>query len=88
MDYKYLEHIALEEITSIYCYKILLLLITKEYTQAQLSKILNLKTQNTSKYVKELENINLIEVSKIEGRNKFFKAVTNLENIPGEKKCL
>lgn len=77
---KYLEYIALLEFTSIYCYKIILLLQTKQYTQAQLSKILKLQPQNTSKYVKELEKLNLIKVSKIEGRNKFFEAV-NCEDI-------
>ncbi|HEY5587391.1 MAG TPA: hypothetical protein VIK86_00385, partial [Candidatus Paceibacterota bacterium] len=70
---------ALCHLTSIYSLKILILLNTKPYTQAQLSNIFNLQKQNTSKYIKELLSINLIEVDRIEGKNKFFKPITPLK---------
>ncbi len=82
MNLEYLQHIALAELSSTYSYKILLLLLTKEYTQSQLCSILNIKKQNILKYVKELEHLNLIEVDRIEGRNKFYKAITDLEKLP------
>ncbi|HBJ2623689.1 winged helix-turn-helix transcriptional regulator (plasmid) [Clostridium botulinum] len=82
MNLEYLQHIALAELSSTYSYKILLLLLTKEYTQSQLCSILNIKKQNILKYIKELEHLNLIEVDRIEGRNKFYKAITDLEKLP------
>jgi DNA-binding MarR family transcriptional regulator len=90
MDIKYLQYLASIELSSVYCYRIILLLIIKAQTQAQLAAILNVKTQNILKYVKELESLNLIEVDRTEGRNKFLRAVTNLEKlnelIPGQTK--
>lgn len=81
MNNKYVEYIANIDITSVYGYKILLLLNTKSYTQAQLSTMLNLQKQNTSKYVRELAEMGLIEVDRIEGKNKFFRAVTSIEKL-------
>ena len=92
MNIEYLQYIAKVELSSVQCYKILLLLLTKEYTQAQLSKELGMKSQNTLKYVKELEAAKLIEVDRIEGRNKFYRAVQDVkklkELIPGQTKLI
>lgn len=87
---KYYEHIAVANIKSLYSYRILLLLLAEEYTQAQLSELLKLQKQNTAKYVKELLDLNLIEVTRVEGRNKFFRAITDMKKlsavIPGQIK--
>ncbi|MDT8718281.1 transcriptional regulator [Clostridium sp. 19966] len=85
-----LKHLAMMDMQSIYCYKIYLLLLEDTYTQSQVSEALAIKRQNAIKYFKELENLNLIYVDRIEGRNKFYKAETNLAKIqstlPGQTK--
>ena len=89
MENKYIEYIALQDLTT-YHYKILLLLNVKSYSQTQLAELLNIKKQNAYEYVKKLEALNLVEVKKIEGRNKFYKAITNVERIqnfiPGQQR--
>lgn len=83
-----LQSIALLKLSSIQCYRILCLLSTGEYTQAQICSILDISDRsNLNKYVKELENLNLLEITKIEGKNKFLKAVDLdkiKELIPGQ----
>ncbi|MBQ1392432.1 MAG: MarR family transcriptional regulator, partial [Lachnospiraceae bacterium] len=44
-------------------------------TQAQIADFLQIKKQNINKYVVELTKMGLLEVDRIEGRNKFLKAV-------------
>jgi DNA-binding transcriptional regulator GbsR (MarR family) len=78
---KYLEHIAQVDLSSGYCYKILLMLLVKEYTQSQISELLQMQKQNVSKYFKELEQNNLIFLSRAEGKNKFFKAATDIKTL-------
>lgn len=87
---QHLKTIALLKLSSVQCYRILLLLLDKEYTQAQISSLLEIPDRaNVNKYVKELENFHLIEVARIEGKNKYLK-IANLdklqENIPGQIK--
>lgn len=78
MNNVYFEKLVSIELSSVQCYRILLLLLMKSYTQSQLSIKLNVKSQNILKYVKELEAANLIEIDRIEGRNKFYKAVKDI----------
>ncbi len=78
MNNVYFEKLVSIELSSVQCYRILLLLLIKSYTQSQLSIKLNVKSQNILKYVKELEAANLIEIDRIEGRNKFYKAVKDI----------
>ena len=89
MDKKYLEFLAKSDLTT-YGYKILLMLNIKPQNQAQLADELGILRQNVNRCVKDLEARNLIEVDRIEGRNKFYKAVTNLKVlsdwIPGQIK--
>ena len=80
MNSKYLECLATMELTT-YHYKILLLLNIKAFTQSQISTALDIQRQNTNKYFKELEACNLIEIDRTEGRNTFYKAVTNTRSI-------
>lgn len=88
-ELEYLQYLALADLTT-YHYKILLLLNEKVRNQAQLAEILDIQKQNAYKYIKWLERMNLVKVDRIEGRNKFYKAVTDLERIqqalPGQTK--
>lgn len=83
LDSKYIEHVAALEIKSVYSYRIFLMLLVKEYTQAQLTELLGLKKQSTFKYVQELLSLKLIEETRTEGRNKFLGAVTDMKRLSG-----
>ena len=88
-EIEYLIYIATLELNA-YDYKVLLLLLEKTYNQAMLADTLRTKRQSIHKCVKELEAKTLIEVDRMEGRNKFYKVVTDLEKlnlmIPGQTK--
>ncbi|OPX42453.1 sugar-specific transcriptional regulator TrmB [Ruminiclostridium hungatei] len=89
MDKKYMECIATMDLST-YNYKILLFLNIQSYTQSQIANMLGLQRQNVNKYFKELEAYGLVSVEKTEGRNTFYKAVTNLrlikQNVKGQLK--
>lgn len=91
MEKDYIQYLALSDLTT-YHYKILLLLNVKPQNQAQLAEILNIQKQNVYKYVKELQAMNLIEVDRVEGRNKFYKAENNPQKIheliPGQTRLV
>lgn len=76
----YLIYIATLDLNA-YEYKILLLLMEKTNNQATLSNILNTNRQYIYKCAKELEIKGLIEVDREEGRNKFYRAVTDLKKL-------
>lgn len=57
-----------------YHYKILMLLTVQPMTQSQIADTLKVKRQNINRYVSELLKYGLLEVDKIEGKNKFIKA--------------
>ncbi|MGG5463518.1 MarR family transcriptional regulator [Clostridium sp. B9] len=89
MEKKYLEHIvSLEELKANH-YRVLLLLNTDKFTQAEISRKLNIKKQNVNRIFKTLIEYGLIEEVETIGRNKYFKAIDpkkiNL-NIPGQLK--
>lgn len=89
MEKKYLEHIvSLEELKANH-YRVLLLLNTDKFTQAEISRKLNIKKQNVNRIFKTLIEHGLIEEVETIGRNKYFKA-TDLKkinlNIPGQLK--
>lgn len=92
LDEKYLQYIAMVELSSVHCYKIIMLLLVKSYTQAQLASILDMKVQNVARYAKELKTKGMIEIERVEGRNIFYRAVTDTkklqELIPGQTKLL
>ena len=58
-----------------YHYKVLLLLITANYTQADVRKLLNLKKQNINRVFRDLEKLGLIEVKETKGANKYYRLV-------------
>lgn len=92
MEKKYLEHIAIKEELKTYHYKVLMLLITDSFTQSEVSNLLDVKKQNINKIFKELLDMGLIENCETIGRNKYFKAITDIKkinsNIPGQIKFI
>lgn len=73
----YLTALSTADFTT-YHYKILLLLAVQPMTQAQIADFLQTKKQNINKYVSELLKYGLLEVDRIEGKNKFIKAINAL----------
>lgn len=91
MDKKYFEHIANSEELGKYHYKVLLLLITDNYTQADIRKLLNLKKQNVNRVFRDLEKLGLIEVKETKGANKYYRLVDVKRlklNIVGQMKII
>lgn len=92
MNEEYIRHLVKADLSSAYSFKILLLLNLKPYTQAQICVELGMHKGNLTRYIRELERLNLIEVDRIEGRNKFYKATTDMKKIhevvPGQTKLL
>lgn len=70
----YLTALSTADLTT-YHYKVLLLLAVQPMTQTQIADFLQTKKQNINKYVSELLKYGLLEVDRIEGKNKFLKAV-------------
>ncbi|MGL6174978.1 MAG: helix-turn-helix domain-containing protein [Cellulosilyticaceae bacterium] len=85
----YLEFIALQDFTT-YHYKALLILMYKPKTQSMICEKLGIQKQQINKVFKHLEGLGFIEVERVEGRNKFYKVVTDQERInsiiPGQTK--
>ncbi|MEG2338160.1 MAG: helix-turn-helix domain-containing protein [Clostridium sp.] len=86
---QYLGYIALKELTT-YHYKTLLILVDKPQTQSMICDILGVHKQNLNKIMRELEQLGFVEVDRVEGRNKFYKAVLDLDRLqntlPGQTK--
>lgn len=91
MDKKYFEHIANIKELGKYHYRVLLLLITDNYTQSDIRKLLNLKKQNVNRVFRDLEKLGLIEIKEIKGSNKYYRLVDVKRlklNIIGQMKIL
>ncbi|MGU8436595.1 winged helix-turn-helix domain-containing protein [Clostridium perfringens] len=91
MDKKYFEHIANIKELGKYHYKILLLLMVGDYSQSDISKLLDIKKQNVNRVFKDLENLGLIEIKEKIGSNKYYKLVdikTLKINIIGQIKMI
>ena len=76
----YLELLADGNFTT-YHYKVLCLLMTGTFTQAQLATRLGVKSQNIHRCVKELIEQGFVVVDRTEGRNVFLKAETSVGKI-------
>ena len=74
----YLTTLSRADLTT-YHYKILMLLAVHEMTQTQIADFLQTQKQNVNKYVSDLIKLNLLEVARIEGKNKFLKATNTFE---------
>lgn len=68
-----------------YHYKLWLLFATEPLTQAQAAEKLGVKKQNINRHTSDLAKLGLITVDRIEGKNKFFTAVTALPK--GDVQC-
>ncbi len=91
MDKKYFEHIANIKELGKYHYKILLLLMVGDYSQSDISKLLDIKKQNVNRVFKDLEKLGLIEVKEKIGSNKYYRLVdikTLKINIIGQIKMI
>lgn len=80
MDKKYLLYIANQDLTATE-YKILLVLLTNTCTATQVSKQLGIISQNKDKYFKKLIGKRLIEVSHVDGRNKYYRSVIDMKKL-------
>lgn len=81
MNKKLIEYVALEPSLKGSHYKILLLLSIRPCNQSFISSSLGIKKQNINKCFKELLDFGLIEVDRIEGRNKFYKVISDVSKI-------
>lgn len=90
MKVEYIEYLSGLEISG-QAFRILLALNIKEYTQSQIREKLNIQDKaQVNKLFKDLSYRGLIEITKIEGRNKFYRAITNTKrlkvNIAGQQR--
>lgn len=89
MNKDYCLYLASQDLNST-DYKILLLLTNGVYTQVQIAQMLGMQRQNIHPSMKKLESMHLVQVDRIEGKNKFFKSITNADvlknHIPGQTK--
>ena len=90
MKVEYIEYLTSLDISG-QAFRVLLALNIKEYTQSQIQEKLNIQDKSqVNKLFKELDHRGLIEISKIEGRNKFYRAITNVKrlrvNIAGQQR--
>ena len=76
----YLEYIALQDLKT-YHYKTLLMLLKCPLTQSMISNRLEIRKQNMNKITGDLERLGYIEVDRVEGRNKFYKIITDIEKL-------
>lgn len=76
----YLEHIALQNLKT-YHYKTLLLLLKSPLTQSMIGDRLGVRRQNINKITRGLEQLGYIEVDRIEGKNKFYRVVTDMKRL-------
>lgn len=90
MKTEYIDYLTTLDISG-QSFRILLALNIKEHTQTQIQEKLNIQDKaQVNKLFKDLSNRGLIEISKVEGRNKFYKAVKDVKrpriNIPGQQR--
>ena len=69
--------LATAELTT-YHYKLWLLYATEPMTQAQAAARLGVKKQNVNRHTSDLMRLGLIKVDRVEGKNKFLVAVTDI----------
>lgn len=91
MKNEYIKYLATLDLSGL-GFRVLMLLITQSYTQSSISILLNKDRQIINKIFKNLKYYGLIEIVKKEGKNEFYKAVTDVKklktNIPGQIKLI
>lgn len=85
----YIKHLSTVNMSGL-CFRILMLLNIQCYTQSAVAILLNTDRQAINKAFTKMEGNGLIELTSIEGKNKFYSAVTDPKklktNIPGQTK--
>ena len=81
---EWLAQLATSNFATAYHYRVLLTLLTGTFTQTQISLKLGLKRQNVHRCVKDLEEHGYITVVRIEGRNKYITANTDVKALSNE----
>lgn len=76
MDYRKLA--LLKGLNSPYDYKIILLLMEKSYTLTMLANQLSADRTNLYKHVKKLQELQLITIDRVEGKNKFYRLLEEI----------
>lgn len=90
MKVEYIDYLTTLDISG-QAFKVLLALNIKEHTQSQIQEKFNIQDKaQVNKLFKYLSYRGLIEISRVEGRNKFYRAITNIKrlkvNIPGQQR--
>lgn len=89
MDKRYYSYLANMQLKATE-YRIVLVLLTRPYTAAQLVKETGIAKGNTTRYIKKLKSLGLIEIDRIEGSNRYYKAVCDMKKLmelmPGQIK--
>lgn len=91
MDKRYFEHIANIKELGKYHYKVLLLLMSGDYSQSDIGKLLDIKKQNINRVFRELEKLGLIEEKDRVGSIKYYRLVdvrTLKINVVGQIKMI
>lgn len=87
MKERYIRHLTTINISGL-CFRVLMLLVLENSTQGHVAKTLDKDRQAINKVFIELEKNGLVELMKIEGKNKFYRAITDIKrlktNIPGQ----
>ncbi|SDO75859.1 MarR family transcriptional regulator [Clostridium gasigenes] len=91
MKEEYIKHLTTIDISGL-CFRVLMLLVIGNYTQSAIANLLNKDRQVINKKINELEKSGLIELVKIQGTNKFYRAIVDIKrlkvNIPGQIKMM
>ena len=90
MKVEYIDYLTTLDISG-QAFKVLLALNIKEHTQSQIQEKFNIQDKaQVNKLFKYLSYRGLIEISRVEGRNKFYRAITNIKrlkvNLPGQQR--
>jgi DNA-binding transcriptional ArsR family regulator len=89
MNKEYTKLLSTVNISSL-CFRTLLLLTLQDYTQSAISVLLNCDRQAINKAFITLKKHGLIELKRKEGKNEFYRAITDVKklhlNIPGQTK--
>lgn len=91
MKKEYIRHLATLNLSGL-SFRVLMLLITENYTQSSIATLLDKDRQIINKVFNKLKDYGLIEIVKKEGKNEFYKAVMDVKrlktNIPGQVKSI
>lgn len=89
MKAEYIKYLSTVNLSGL-CFRVLMLLILQSYTQSSIAILLHTDRQAINKTFNKLKEYGLIELVRKEGKNEFYKAVTDTKKlnviIPGQTK--